>query len=95
MKKMFILKRLYIYNRIEKATAKELELQTKLNELVDEVDRKFDQDKKFYPSDVKDMLKAARERGHDVAPYFRKLDEVIVELNSVRAKKEKLYLSLK
>lgn len=91
---MFILKKLYLYNRIEKATEKELKLQKQLNGLVEKIDQEFDKEGRFRLAEVKDILRAASLEGKDVDWYWRELNKVTDDLNSTRKKKKDLYFKL-
>ncbi len=89
---MNIFQKLFIYHRIEKATRQELKLQEKLNDLVKQIDRTFDPERKSPLADVKDILrKAISEYPILAESYLNELDIICKELNSIRDKKKLLY----
>lgn len=94
MKRMNVIKKFFLYRRIEKATTKELELQKQLNQLVEDIDKRFDQEGKHKLAESKDILRAASLKGQDVDWHWRELNKTVEELNTVRDKKKKLLFKL-
>lgn len=89
---MNIFQKLIICYRIENALKQEIKLQTQLNDLVKEIDRTFDPERKSPLADVKDILRRAISEYPILAEsYLQELDTICKKLNSVRDKKKLLY----